>query len=168
VIVGTVVAARAQALMAGVGFFFAGVPNVLLLMAVTMFFAFIPFVGAGTVVTLVSVWLALDGHYLAAGLLLVYNLIVVSLMDNVIRSLVIGSHARMNPLVAFITVVGALQLIGLWGIFVGPLIAAFFYTLLKLLREKIVSDESKAVPRNRPSEVSPLGERKGSPPGERI
>jgi predicted PurR-regulated permease PerM len=141
VIVGTVVAALGQAIMAGVGYAVAGVPNVLLLTTVTMFFAFIPFVGAGTVVTLISLWLALDGRYVAAGTLLLYNVLVVSLMDNVIRSFVIGSQAKMNPLVAFITVVGALKLIGLWGIFVGPLIAAFFYTLLKLLRERIVHED---------------------------
>jgi predicted PurR-regulated permease PerM len=143
VIIGTVVAALGQAIMAGIGFAVAGVPNVLLLMAVTMFFAFIPFVGAGSIVTLVSLWLFLDGRSVAAILLLTYGLLVVSTMDNLVRAWVIGSEAKMNPLVAFITVVGALQLIGLWGIFVGPLIAAFFYTLLRLLRERIVREEPK-------------------------
>ena len=49
VILGTVVSALAQAVLAGIGFAVAGVPNVLLLMAVTMFFSFIPFLGAGSV-----------------------------------------------------------------------------------------------------------------------
>ena len=46
VVVGTVVAAMVQALLAGIGFFVAGVENVPLLMVLTMIFAFIPFVGA--------------------------------------------------------------------------------------------------------------------------
>lgn len=137
VIMGTVVAAFAQALLAGLGFMVVGVPNVLLLMTVTMVFAFIPFLGAGTIVALVSAWVAFDGRYMAAGLLLAYGMGVVSSIDNLIRAYVIGNEAEMNPLIAFVTVIGAVQLIGLWGVFVGPLIAALFYTLLKLLQRRM-------------------------------
>src|SRR5690606_16856884 len=111
--------------------------NVLLLMVVTMVFSFIPFMGAGSVVAIVSLWIALDGRYVAAGLLVAYGLVVVSTCDNVIRAYVIGSEAQMNPLVAFITVIGAIQLIGRWGVLVGPLVAALFYTLLKLLQGRL-------------------------------
>ncbi len=140
VIVGTVVAALTQAILAGIGFLAAGVPNLFLFMALSMFFAFIPFVGASSIVILVSAWLAIEGRYLAAGLLFTYCILFISTSDNLIRAYVIGSEAKMNPLVAFITVLGAIQLIGLVGIFVGPMIAALFYTLLKLLRERIVHD----------------------------
>ncbi|TWU27654.1 AI-2E family transporter [Bythopirellula polymerisocia] len=145
VILGTVFAALAQALLAGIGFMMAGVPNVFLLMAVTMFFAFIPFVGGSSLVILVSAWLALEGRYLAGGLLFTYCVLLISTSDNLIRAYVIGSEAKMNPLVAFITVLGAIQLIGLVGIFNGPMIAALFYTLLKLLRERIAHDEAPPV-----------------------
>ncbi|QEG36950.1 AI-2E family transporter [Bythopirellula goksoeyrii] len=145
VVLGTVVAALAQAVLAGIGFLVAGVPNILLLMTITMFFAFIPFVGGSSVVFLVAAWLALEERYLAAGLLAVYCALLISTSDNLIRAYVIGSETKMNPLVAFITVLGAIQLIGLVGIFVGPMIAALFYTLLKLLRDRIVSDEKEPV-----------------------
>jgi predicted PurR-regulated permease PerM len=137
VVMGTLAAALAQSMLAGLGFWVAGISNVLLLMVVTMVFAFIPFMGAGSVVTAMAIWIAIDGRYVAAGLLLAYGLLVVSLCDNAIRAYVIGSEAKMNPLVAFITVIGAIQLIGLWGILVGPLVAALFYTLLKLLQGRL-------------------------------
>ena len=137
VVMGTMVAAFTQAVLAGLGFWMAGVSNVLLLMVATMVFAFIPFLGAGSVVATVSLLLVLDGRYMAGGLLLLYSLAIVSTCDNVIRAYVIGNEAEMNPLVAFITVIGAIQLIGLWGILVGPLVAALFYTLLKLLQQRL-------------------------------
>ncbi len=140
VVMGTMVAAFVQSMLAGFGFWMAGVSNVLLLMVATMLFAFIPFMGAGSVVATVSLILALDGRYAAAGMLFVYGLTVVSTCDNVIRAYVIGSEAQMNPVVAFITVIGAIQLIGLWGILVGPLVAALFYTLLKLLQSRLTYD----------------------------
>jgi predicted PurR-regulated permease PerM len=33
-------------------------------------------------------------------------------------------------------VLGGLQLVGLWGIFLGPITAAFFYAMLKILNKK--------------------------------
>lgn len=140
VVLGTVVAALAQATLALIGFTVVGVPHLLLLFVITILFAFIPMVGAGTAVTLVSVWLVLDGRYLAGGLLLAYGLGVVATCDNLIRAYVIGTEAKMNPLLVLITAIGALQLIGLWGIFVGPIVAAFFYTIMKLLRERLDRD----------------------------
>jgi predicted PurR-regulated permease PerM len=137
VIAGTVIAALIQAGLAGVGYELAGVPNVLLLTAATMFFAFIPYIGAGSVMTVVAAWLALEERYWAAALLFLYGMTVVATCDNLIRAYVIGGQAKMNPLVAFITVLGGVQLVGLWGIFVGPMIAALFYTVLKLLHDRI-------------------------------
>lgn len=141
VIAGTVVAALVQALLAGAGYWFAGVQNVFLLMAITMFFAFIPWIGAGAVIVCVAAWVALNGEYWPAGLLALYGMSIVSTSDNLIRAYVIGNTSRLNPLIAFITVLGGLQLVGLWGIFVGPMIAAFFYTSLKLLHDRIEPDE---------------------------
>jgi predicted PurR-regulated permease PerM len=43
----------------------------------------------------------------------------------------------MHPLIAFVTVIGALQYIGLWGIFIGPITASFFYALLKTLHTQL-------------------------------
>lgn len=146
VVLGTVVAAFAQAVLAGIAFAVAGVPNVFLLMAITMFFAFIPFVGAGSVVILVSAWLAIGGEYVTAGLLLLYSVGIVSVSDNFIRAYIIGTEAKMNPLIAFVTVLGAIQLIGLMGIFVGPMIAALFYTSIKLLRDRILGEEKAQQP----------------------
>ncbi len=143
VVLGTVVAALAQSTLALLGFMVAGVPHLLPLFVMTMLFAFIPMVGAGTAVTLVSVWLAMEGRYLAGALLLAYGLGVVSTCDNFIRAYVIGTEAKMNPLLVLITAIGALHLIGLWGIFVGPMVAAFFYTIMKILRERLDRESSK-------------------------
>lgn len=144
VIAGTVVAALVQALLAGIGFWAAGVPKMLLLMAVTMFFSFIPWVGAGTVIAVVAAGIALNGDYTRATLLFVYGMTIVATSDNLIRAYVIGNTSRMNPLIAFITVLGGLQLVGLFGIFVGPMIAALFYTSLKLLHDRVYPDEPPA------------------------
>jgi predicted PurR-regulated permease PerM len=141
VIAGTVVAALVQALLAGIGFGLAGVPNILLLMVVTMFFAFIPWVGGGTVIACVAAGMAINGAFFPAILLFLYGICIVATSDNLVRAYIIGNTSQMNPLIAFITVLGGMQLVGLWGIFVGPMVAAFFYTSLKLLHDRVYPDE---------------------------
>ena len=138
IIMGSVLSALAQAVAAGIGFAVAGVPNVLLLTVLTMVCSFIPFLGAGIVCISVCVYLAVNGQYVAAGVLLAYSLGFVSMIDNVIKAYVIGETVRLNPLVVFMTVIGAIQLIGLWGIFVGPMIAAFFFSFLHILHSRLV------------------------------
>ncbi len=151
VVMGSVVAGLVQAILAGIGFAVAGVPNVWLLMAITMFFSFIPFLGAGSVCIAVTIGLVIEQRYVAAGSLFVYSMAVVATSDNLIKAHVIGGESKLNPLVVLITVIGALQLIGLWGIFVGPMVAAFFYALLKIIRERMVQADVEshfAAPQN--------------------
>jgi predicted PurR-regulated permease PerM len=137
VILASVVTALAQAILAGIGFAVLRVPNVFLLAGLTMFTSMIPFVGAAFVWICVTIWLATQGKYVSATIMAVYGTVVISTFDNIIRAYVIHGKAKLHPLIALISVLGAIQTIGLWGIFVGPLVAAFFYTLLKILHQRI-------------------------------
>lgn len=143
VVLGTVVAALVQGLLAAIGMALIGVERIWLLAVLTMFFSFIPFLGAAAVWSVVTVALILEQRYGAAVFLGVYGTIVISGSDNLIRAYLIHDRAQMHPLIALVTVLGALQLVGLWGIFVGPISAAFFYALLKMLHRRLVetSDE---------------------------
>lgn len=143
IVMGSVVSALVQAILAGIGFAVAGIPNVWLLTVVTMFCALVPFVGAGSVCTAVSIFLVIEQRYVAAAIFFVYTLAIVTTSDNLIKAYVIGEHARLNPLIVLITVIGAMQLIGLWGIFVGPMVAAFFYALLEILRERQTDEQEQ-------------------------
>lgn len=137
VILASVVCALAQAVLAGIGFALLGVPNMWLLSGLTMFTSMIPFVGAAVVWIGVTIWLISQGEYGSATFLAIYGTVVISTFDNVIRAYVLHGSARLHPLIALISVLGAMQTMGLWGVFIGPLIAAFFYTLLKILHQRM-------------------------------
>lgn len=141
VVLGTVVAALVQGVLGGIGFAMIGVERIWLLAVLTMFCSFIPFLGASLVWIAVTVGLILEQRYGAALFLGVYGTVVISGSDNLIRAYVIHDRMQMHPLVALVTVLGALQLVGLWGIFIGPMSAAFFYALLKILRRHLVEAE---------------------------
>ena len=138
VVLGTVVSAFVQAVLAAIGFTLVGMDSVLVLAAFTMFFAFIPFLGAGIVWFSVSVYLAANQQYFAASFIFLYGAIIVSLSDNVIKAFVIGGEAKLHPLIVLITVLGAIKLLGILGIFIGPMVAAFLYAFLDILRRQLL------------------------------
>lgn len=137
VVFGTVVAGVIQAGLSGIAYAILGVPNVWMLIVLTLLLSFIPFLGSASVWGVVSILLLIDGRYGAGIFLAVYGTVIVSTSDNLVRSYVIGNQAQIHPLIALVTVIGALQFIGLWGIFIGPMIAALLYSLIDITRVRM-------------------------------
>lgn len=139
VVVATLLSALVQGLLAGVGYFFAGLESVSLLTMLTMLFALIPFVG-GTVVWLpCCLWLLVEGRTMAAIALAAYCIVFVSLSDNVIKPLVLQGQSNLHPLLALLSVLGGVKALGPIGIVVGPMAVAFLQTLLKMFQTEIES-----------------------------
>lgn len=137
VVVGIFLCAFAQAALLGIGLYLAGVERVWLLVGVTFLLSMIPFVGAAGVWTPTSLWLLWNGEVTAGIVLALYGLLIVSTSDNLIRAYVLHESAKMHPLLALVSALGALQIVGLWGIFLGPVVAAFFFSMLQILHKRL-------------------------------
>lgn len=146
VILASILSALIQAVLAGIGFAVAGVDKYWLLAGLTMLSAMIPFLGAGFIWASTAIALAVEGEHATAIGLAVYGLLIVSMSDNLLRAYIIHGTSGLHPLVGLISILGALQIVGLWGIFIGPTIAAFFYALLKILHRKIEAGSSGREP----------------------
>ena len=123
--------AIAQALLAGLSYFVAGVPNPMVLTIVTFIFALIPF-GPPVAYSAVSLWLFSQGQTIEAIGVMVWGVCVVSTADNVIRPLVISGATQIPFLLIMFGVLGGLASFGMVGLFVGPVILA---VLLAIWRE---------------------------------
>jgi len=138
VVVATALSAFVQGLLAGIGFFFAGVPMVFLLTVLAMLFAMVPFVGTTIVWVPACLWLYFhDGRTGAAALLAIYCVVVVSLADNLIKPIILHGRSNLHPLLALLSVLGGVQALGPIGIFVGPMVVAFLQTLLNMLQTEL-------------------------------
>jgi predicted PurR-regulated permease PerM len=137
-VLATFLSAITQAVLAGIGFAVVGIENLWLLSACTLLLSMIPFLGAAAVWIPVCILLVVQDRYLAAGLLAAYCAGIVSTSDNVVKVYIIQGQARLHPLVVFVSIIGALRIYGLWGIFVGPIVAMIFYLLLEIIRDKQV------------------------------
>lgn len=129
VALGVVVTAVVQAALSGIGLAVAGIRFAGLLTAVVAFLC-IAQVGPSPVLIPSVIWLYWNGETGWATFLLVWTLVVVTL-DNVLRPLLIQRGADLPLLLVFAGVVGGLLAFGLVGVFVGPVVLAVAYTLLR-------------------------------------
>lgn len=131
VVYGVGLTALAQSLLAGIGYWVAGVPNPMVLTFVTFLLALIPF-GTPFAWGGVSIWLLSQGQDWEAAGLAVWGLCVVSWIDNIIRPLVISGATKIPFLLIMFGVLGGLASFGMVGVFIGPVILA---VLLAVWRE---------------------------------
>ncbi len=123
VVYGLVLAALGQGIMAGLGYYFAGVKAPVLFAVITSLLALVP-MGATLVWFPIGVMLILTDQLWPGIGLLLWGFLVVSTVDNVIRPLVISGASRIPFLVVLFGVLGGLTTFGAVGLFLGPVILA--------------------------------------------
>ncbi len=131
VIYGLVLTALGQGLMAAIGFWLVGLEAPVLLGLLTALVALVPF-GAPLVWGAASLWVILVGKFWLGIGLFAWGLLVMAVVDNFIRPLVISQASRIHFLIVLYGVLGGIELFGLLGLFIGPVILS---VLLAIWRE---------------------------------
>ena len=130
---GTVVVAIVQGALGGLAFWFLGVEGSVLWGALMAFLSLVPAVGSAII------WLPVAIYFLAAGplwkgiFLVVFFIVVIGLVDNILRPLLVGKETRMPDYLVLISTLGGMEIFGLNGFVIGPLIAALFIACWNLL-----------------------------------
>jgi predicted PurR-regulated permease PerM len=120
----------AQAVLAMIGFWIAGVPHVFLLGMGTFFLSVVP--GGPTLLWLpAALWLNAKGSGGHAIFLAIWGLVVVGGSDNVIRPLLIGKGTEAPMAIIFLGVIGGILAFGFLGLFIGPVILTVAYNLFR-------------------------------------
>jgi predicted PurR-regulated permease PerM len=141
VAMGVVVTAVLQSVLGGIGLAVVGIPAATLLTAL-MFLLAIAQVGVVPVLLPAVAWLFWSGATGWGVALLVWT-VFVGTMDNVVRPWLIQRGADLPLLLIFAGVIGGLFAFGLVGIFIGPVVLAVTYTLVKVWMAE-ASDRSGA------------------------
>lgn len=141
VVIGTFAAAVAQGIATGVGLYFAGIERVMLLTVIATVVAIVPMAGTSLVWIPCAIWMCFSRESWLYPVILfaLYNSFIVASLDNLVRSYVLNSDVKLHPLLAFISVLGGLQWLGLWGVFVGPVIASCLYAMVTIINEELVA-----------------------------
>jgi predicted PurR-regulated permease PerM len=131
---GVLVIAVIQGVLGGLAFWVLGLPSPLLWGVVMIFLSMIPMLGAFIVWVPAALYLGLTGHWVSALILTVWGALVIGSVDNFLRPKLVGERTRLHELLIFFSVLGGLQVFGVLGIVLGPVIVAITIALLDLLR----------------------------------
>jgi predicted PurR-regulated permease PerM len=126
---GVFVIAVIQGTLGGIAFWFIGLPSAVVWGLVMTFMSLIPLAGSFVVWVPAAIYLAITGSWGAAIGLSLWGTIVIGLVDNFMRPKLVGEKAKLHELFIFFAVLGGLQLFGIVGLFLGPVILAIALAL---------------------------------------
>ena len=109
---------------------------------------------------LLAIYLIASGHVGMGVLELIWgSLVVVGASDYVIRPRLVGGHGNMPALLTFAALFGGIEVFGLVGLIVGPLIMSLSYAVLKIFaqeaRERRALRGSRSLPPPPVRRISP-------------
>jgi predicted PurR-regulated permease PerM len=143
---GMVATALAQGVLTWIALWGLGLPYTAFLGVLAGFLSLIPFVGAAGVWIPCTIYLAATGDLVRAAILLVYGSIVISMVDNVLRPLLIGGQTRLPTLFLFFGILGGIQTYGVLGIFLGPVLLAIVIAFIRIYKEQFATAEAALPP----------------------
>ena len=137
-LVGAFGTALAQGAFATIGYWISGVPEPLFFGAATAVASFVPAVGVLLVLVPVGLGLFLVGHPASAILELTWGLVlVVTVSDYVIRPRLVRGERQVPSLVTFAALFGGIEVLGLEGLIVGPVLMALAIAVLRLYAKEM-------------------------------
>jgi predicted PurR-regulated permease PerM len=135
----SLIIAAIQGILGGLGFVIVKLPTPLFWGVAMAFFSLVPVVGSGLIFVPAALWLGFTGHWGRAILLLAICAGVTTVVDNVLRPLLLGGRTELSGLVIFISVVGGVSLFGMLGLVLGPILVATAAGVLAVYMEKAES-----------------------------
>ena len=134
-IVGNVATALLQGVLAGIGFALFHVPHAAFFGMLVALASFIPAIGTALVWIPAVGMLLLTGHQGAAIGLGVWCAVGVVGVEHVAKPFILGRTmgGEMHTGLMFLALLGGLEIFGLLGVILGPLIVSFFVSLMRML-----------------------------------
>ena len=132
VMVATLASGAVQAALVGVSCLITGTDGIPLIVFVTFLCSFFPMVGTAPVTVGLTLISAIQGDMTAAAIFAVF-IPIVGMSDNFVRPYVLKGGGDLHPLIGFVAAFGALDMIGFYGLFIGPVVVGLFFTLLPMV-----------------------------------
>lgn len=138
---GVLVIAAIQGALGGLAFWALGLPSAIVWAVVMTFFSMIPMAGSFVVWVPAAIYLALTGQWGKALILVLWGALVIGTVDNFLRPKLVGERTKLHELFIFFSVLGGLQVFGVVGIVLGPVVLAITLALLDVFRQTEKSTE---------------------------
>ena len=137
---GGVIVAIIQGCLGGVAFYFIGINSPVLWGIAMSVMSFLPLLGTLSIWGPAAIYLLGQGDYMHGVGLILFGIFVISMVDNILKPLIIGSRTKMPTIVIFFSVLGGIKAFGIIGLIMGPLIMAVFVSVFEIFRH--IEDET--------------------------
>jgi predicted PurR-regulated permease PerM len=136
-LVSSLIIALIQGSILTISFLLLGIQGAILWGTVAAIFSFLPLVGA-TIVWLPATIIQLlqQDYFVAVGIL--FTGIVISTMDNFIRPFIQKQLGSIHPMISLLGIIIGLNLFGLIGLIVGPLLLSYFLLVVRMFNEEYI------------------------------
>lgn len=121
---GGILVAMIQGALGGLIIWALGISAPLLWGVAMAFLSLLPSIGAGIVWLPVALYLIATGSVWQGVVLIAFGSLVIGLVDNALRPMLVGKDTRMPDYVVLLSTLGGIEIFGLNGFVVGPVIAA--------------------------------------------
>lgn len=140
IFLGTGVINALQGLFGGLGFYWFDIGpgtfwGVLIFLA-----SFIPGIGTWVIVGPAAVYLFMRGYTEAGLLYLIFSGVIFGVLEIIVKPRFIGGKSRLHAVLVLLSIIGGVQLFGVFGIFYGPLVVAMFLSLADIYRTRYRSE----------------------------
>ncbi len=119
-----------QAMVAGLGFWLIGVPAPVFFAALTFIGTLIPIIGAFAIWGPLAIYLFTLNQPVKAMILVAFGFFGVSLIDNLLKPMLIGEKTKLSYFMLFFGILGGIKFYGLIGIFLAPVMLSLFFALI--------------------------------------
>ncbi len=140
---GTFIIAVIQGVIGGILFLSVGIESAALWAFVMGLFALIPAVGPAIVWLPAGLLLLMSGSTWEGVTVLAVGVVIISLIDNLLRPVLVAKEAQMSDVLILLSVLGGLSLFGIAGIIIGPVITAFFLSMWQLFEHDFAKELKK-------------------------
>lgn len=131
---GVISIAIIQGILGGLAFWVLGLPSAFIWGVAMTFLSMIPMLGAFIVWLPAAIYLAVSGNWVKAILLAAWGSLVIGTVDNFLRPKLVGSRTRLHELLIFFAVLGGLQVFGVLGVVLGPVVVAITLAIVDVFR----------------------------------
>lgn len=133
-IYGGVIVAIVQGVIGGITYSLLGIQAPVIWGVATAVASFVPLLGAFAIWGPIAGYLFIQGAVINGLILTVVGIFGISLIDNILKPIIIGSRTRMPVLIIFFSVLGGIKLFGLIGLIMGPFVLAVFISVIEIFR----------------------------------
>ncbi|MFQ3573430.1 MAG: AI-2E family transporter [Thermodesulfovibrionales bacterium] len=137
---GGIIVAIIQGVITGVTLAFLDFRSPVLWGFATSVVSFVPLLGASVVWAPAAIYLFVEGSIIKGIILCIVGIFGISMVDNILKPIIIGSKTKLPVVFIFFSVIGGIALFGLIGLVAGPLVVVLFFSVMQIFKD-LVSDQ---------------------------